>query len=149
MKFVCCRLGKDLVPECTTAIMMHSVSVMVWGSMTITVVIRVVSVLRKRAGCENICFKTIPRTAFFNRMKVHATLLEVARTGLVTIMLLFCLGLETVLTLENLWSMLQVLMSRYSTSSNRELIKAVIHAWYKVITPENLRCLVHSMPRRI
>ena len=50
--------------------------------------------------------------------------------------------------IENLWSRLKKLVAAKHPSNKRELIEAIINSWYHVITPDNLKSLVESMPRR-
>lgn len=50
--------------------------------------------------------------------------------------------------IENLWSRLKKLLFGKNLSNKDQLIQATINAWFHVITPENLKKLVESMPRR-
>ena len=50
--------------------------------------------------------------------------------------------------IENLWSRLKWLLAAKRPSNKRELITAIIASWHHTITPDDLRCLVESMPWR-
>lgn len=50
--------------------------------------------------------------------------------------------------IENLWQRIGVIVSKDKPKTKRELIEKIIHAWHHIITPEELRKLVNSMPRR-
>ena len=48
---------------------------------------------------------------------------------------------------ENLWHRINEIIAKNKPSNKRELIENIIQAWYHIATPEELRNLVHSMPR--
>jgi len=50
--------------------------------------------------------------------------------------------------IKNLWSHLKKAVVTNHSSNKQELIEAVINSWYQIITPENLKSLVESMPDR-
>ena len=50
--------------------------------------------------------------------------------------------------IENLWARLKKLVALERVSNRRELIEAIVDAWFHVIAPEHLEQLVDSMPKR-
>lgn len=71
----------------------------------------------------------------FSKIKYHAKPLRAVRSGtMITILL---------------WSTLKVMISRQNPTNKEELVETTTQARYLVITPEELRLLVHLMPRRI
>ncbi|CAK9796081.1 Transposable element Tc1 transposase [Anthophora plagiata] len=166
VKFVRRRPGEDLLPECTTATMKHPVSVMVWGSMATHGVGRLAIIegninakMYQKAVLEAKLWPTIrdlfegdPQKCIFQQDNAPCHTAK-------SCMRWFSDHHITVLPwpgnspdlnpIENLWSRLKVMVSRQNPSNRRELIEAIIQAWYHLITSEDLRRLVHSMPRRI
>lgn len=51
--------------------------------------------------------------------------------------------------IENLWTEIGRVISQRSPTSRNEIISAIIHAWFHVITPEKCQKLVESIPRRL
>ena len=49
--------------------------------------------------------------------------------------------------IENLWHRINVIIAKNKPSNKRELIENIIQAWHHIVTPEELRSLVQSMPR--
>ena len=49
---------------------------------------------------------------------------------------------------ENLWNRVSCIVGKNKSKTRRELIEQVIAAWFRVITPEELKKLVDSHPRR-
>ena len=50
--------------------------------------------------------------------------------------------------IENLWHRINVIIAKNKPSNKRELIENIIQAWHHIVTLEELRNLVQSMPRR-
>jgi hypothetical protein len=50
--------------------------------------------------------------------------------------------------IENLWSILATRVQKAAPRTKRELIEALIAAWYRNITPDHIQKLVQSMPNR-
>ena len=50
--------------------------------------------------------------------------------------------------IENLWHRINEIIAKNKPSNKRELIENIIQAWYHIVTREELRNLVQSMPRR-
>lgn len=50
--------------------------------------------------------------------------------------------------IENLWSILATQVHKAAPRNKRELIEALIAAWYRNITPDRIQKLVQSMPKR-
>ena len=50
--------------------------------------------------------------------------------------------------IENLWNRISCIVGKNKPNTTRELIEQVIAAWFQVITPEELKKLVDSLPRR-
>lgn len=50
--------------------------------------------------------------------------------------------------IENLWSRLKTLVAMRRPSNKQQLIESILASWNHVITADNLRTLVESMPRR-
>ena len=50
--------------------------------------------------------------------------------------------------IENLWNRVSCIVGKNKSKIRRELIEQVIAAWFRVITPEELKKLVDSLPRR-
>jgi len=50
--------------------------------------------------------------------------------------------------IENLWSRLKKAVASKHPSNKQELIESIINSWYHIISPENLKSLVESMPAR-
>lgn len=50
--------------------------------------------------------------------------------------------------IENLWSRLKKAVATQHPSNKHDLIEAVIKSWFHIITPDNLKSLVESMPYR-
>ncbi len=53
--------------------------------------------------------------------------------------------------IENMWRLLKIRLNEYDTPPKgmNELYERVVHIWYKVITIEECRKVIESMPRRI
>lgn len=166
VKYVRRRPGEDLLPGCTTATMKHPVSVMVWGCMTTNGIGRLAIVdgtLNAKKYQDTILeAKLLPTISDLFEDDVERCIFQqdgapchTAKSSMKwlsdhKISVLPWPGNSPDLNpIENLWSRLKVMVSRANPSNKRELIEAIIQAWFRVITPEELAHLVNSMPRRI
>lgn len=166
IRFVRRRKGEDMLPECTTATMKHPVSVMVWGCMTRDGVGRLAvvdgTITAKRYQDLILEPKLLPSIQdLFEGDRSRCIFQQdgapchTAKTSMKWLqdhhieVLPWPGNSPDLNPIENLWSRLKVLVSRRNPSNKRELIEAILQAWFHVITAEDLRRLVDSMPRRI
>jgi len=158
------RSGEECLPECLTPTMKHPVSVMVWACMAWSGV-----------GWMQLINGTLNASRYINEVletklmpSVHDIFGDIsefvfqqdgapchtAKTCIKwftdhNVQLLTWPGNSPDLNpIENLWSRLKKLVAAKHPSNKRELIEAIINSWYHVITPDNLKSLVESMPRR-
>ena len=50
--------------------------------------------------------------------------------------------------IKNLWHRINTVVAKEKSTSKRDLIEEIIFAWPHIVTPEELRRLVHSIPKR-
>ena len=50
--------------------------------------------------------------------------------------------------IENLWHRINTVVAKKKPTSKQDVIEKIIFAWHHIVTPEELRLLVHSLPRR-
>ena len=158
------RPGEECLPECLTPTMKHPVTVMIWGCMSWSGIgrIQVVNGMLNatRYIHEVLQPKLLPsvRDIFGDGAEFvfqqDGAPCHTARKCTKwfqdnNIELLTWPGNSPDLNpIENLWSRLKKVVASKHPSNKQELIEGIISSWYHVISPENLRNLVESMPAR-
>ena len=164
MRYVRRRPGEECMPECTMATMKHPLSVMVWGCMTGSSVGRM-QVLDGMVNADKYIKEVL-------QAKVIASARDIFGEGARFVfqqdgapchtakktMKWFKDNQVEVLEwpgnspdlnpIENLWSRLKRKVSAKRPSNKRDLIAAIINAWFHLISTDDLKKLVDSMPQR-
>jgi hypothetical protein len=147
--------------------MKYPQSVMVWGCMSAQSVGRMMIVdgtLNARKYIDNIlvprmlpsvpgCFPNEGQQVQFifqqDNAPCHTAKVVKAWFQQNNVEVLDCVGNSPDLNpIENLWFRLKKLVAKRRPKNRTELIEAIIHSWHHVITPQDLKNLVYSMPRR-
>jgi transposase len=168
VRYVRRRPGEEMLPICTIPTMKHPLSVMVWGCMakggvgrlqvingTVNAEKYVTEILAcKLLQSANDVFgqETSDRRQFVfqqDSAPCHSAKRSMQWLKDEGVEVLDWPGNSPDLNpIENLWSRLKRLVSARKPSNRTELITAIINAWFRVITTEQLGQLVDSMPRR-
>lgn len=157
------RVGEEFKPCCILPTVKHPASVMVWGCMTASGVGRLhlvqgmmnakqyIEVLEKKMKPSSVTLFGEDEEYIFqddnapcHRAKVVK---EWLRANNVTT-LDWPAQSPDLNPIENLWQRLNNLISVSKPKTKTELIEKIINNWHHIITTEELRKLVESMPRR-
>lgn len=164
IRYVRRRAGEDCLPECTTPTMKHPLSIMVCGCMS-----------RDAVGRLQVLEGTVNTDKYIKDV-LQPMLLPSAKDILgdgkpfifqqdgapchtakkcqnwfkeKKVKVLAWPGNSPDLNpIENLWARLKRAVAGKRPSNKRELIAAVIHSWFHIISPTDLQKLVDSMSRR-
>ncbi|KFM64374.1 Transposable element Tcb1 transposase, partial [Stegodyphus mimosarum] len=156
-KYVRCRIGEELHPDCIQATVKNPVSVMIWSCMSADGIghLHVIDgTLNARKYIDTILEpKLLPsiRDLFSNNASFNLLHGKISKEWFRTksIKLLSWPGNSPDLNpTENLWHRLKTLVRMRRPSNKRELIEALIVSWHHVITKEQLKTLVSSMKCR-
>jgi len=158
------RPGEECLPECLLPTMKHPVAVMIWGCMSWNGIGRMQVVNGTLNAARYIDEVLVPKLLPSARDMFHDEVdfifqqdgapCHTAKKCMnwfrdSNIELLSWPGNSPDLNpIENLWSRLKKAVAEKHPSNKQQLIEAIIQSWYHIITPENLRKLVESMPSR-
>ena len=158
------RIGEALLPSCTQKTVKFGTSVMIWGCMNATGVGRIHiingTVNANVYANEILAKKLLPSaqdmygndeqyTFQQDNAPCHtaASVMQWFRRNKITV--LDWPGNSPDLNpIENLWRRLKITVAQKQARNKQELIEAVIASWFHVITADELKKLVHSMPKR-
>lgn len=168
VQYVRRRAGEEMLPICIKATMKHPTSVMVWACMGRGGVGRL-QVINGTVNAEKYVTEILSRKLLQSASDVFGPDITNRRQFVFqqdsapchvakrSMQWLKNEGVEVLdwpgnspdlNPIENLWSRLKRIVGAKKPSNRTELIEAILNAWFRVITPEQLEQLVDSMPRR-
>ncbi len=159
--FVRRRPGEEFNPQCILPTVKHPMSVMVWGCMSAAGVGRlkvVEGMMNANKYIEVLTGVMLPsaREMFTGNWTFQddnapchrAKKVKEWATSQQVDFLNWPAQSPDLNPIENLWQKIGLEISKRKPTNKRELIEKIIEAWYRVVTPEDTKKLVESMPRR-
>lgn len=165
VKYIRRRSGEENLPSCLVPTMKHPISVMIWGCIARDGVGRLKvldGIMNARKYTDDVLEAKLVRSAeaifgpnyrhyIFQQDGAPCHTAKVCMKWFADngITLLDWPGNSPDLNpIENLWARLKRLVAAKRPSNKRELIASIIASWHNTISPDDLKCLVDSMPRR-